>query len=210
MDIKGENKEFWDRIAKKYDRVTIKITKDYPSLIQRIVDDVNGAERVLEVATGTGLIAIEIAGKVGFVEAIDFSPKMINFAQEKALKGHIENIQFSVQSAYSLEFEDGEFDGAICSNALHCMNNPQKALSEIRRVLKENGILIAPTFCHGENWRSRLLSRMMSLTGFRSYHRFRTGEFFDLLASCGFKIVTKDISDDFIPLSYVFARAVSS
>ena len=209
MPVYDENIQFWDRIAKRYEWITSKITRDYPALIQRIVNDVNGAENVLEVATGTGLIAIELAGNVGMIEAIDFSLKMIEFAKRKAFKDRIENIHFSVQSAYSLEFEDGKFDIAVCSNALHCMDNPEKALSEIRRVLKDNGIIIAPTFCHGVNWRSRLISRIMSLTGFKSYHRFSTGEFFDLVTSCGFKIMKKDISDDFIPLAYVFARSIS-
>lgn len=209
MSIKGENEKFWNRVAKRYDWITIKLTRDYPFLIQRIVNDVNGAENVLEVATGTGLIAIALTGKVGHIEAIDFSPKMIEFAKRKAFKDCIENIHFSVQNAYKLEFEDGLFDVAICSNALHCMNNPGKALSEIQRVLKDNGVLIAPTFCHGVNWRSRLQSRIMGLTGFRSYHRFSTLEFFDLIAFCGFKIIKKDISKDFIPLAYVFARSVS-
>jgi ubiquinone/menaquinone biosynthesis C-methylase UbiE len=209
MNIKGENEKFWNRIAKRYDWITIKLTRDYPSLIQRIVNDVNGAENVLEVATGTGLIAIELAGKVGNIEAIDFSPKMIEFAKSKVFKDRIENIHFSVQNAYNLEFKDGRFDVAICSNALHCMDNPEKALSEIWRVLKDNGVLIAPTFCHGESWRSRLLSKIMGLTGFKSYYRFSTGEFFDLIASCGFKIIKRDISKDFIPLAYVFARCGS-
>ena len=210
MPVYGENVKFWDRIAKRYEWITIKLTRDYPALIQRIVNDVNGAENVLEVATGTGLIAIELAGNVGMIEAIDFSLKMIEFAKRKAFKNRIKNIHFSVQSAYSLEFEDGQFDAAVCSNALHCMDNPEKALSEIRRVLKGNGILIAATFCHGVNWRSRLLSRIMSLTGFKSYHRFKIGEFFDLLTLSGFKIIKKDISNDFIPLAYVFARSISS
>jgi phosphatidylethanolamine/phosphatidyl-N-methylethanolamine N-methyltransferase len=209
MNIKGENRKFWDRIAKRYDRVTIWLTRNYPALIQRIVNDVDGAENVLEVATGTGLIAIELARNAGMIEAIDFSSEMIEFAKKKASRDHIENVRFSVQSAYSLEFEDSRFDVAVCSNALHCVHNPEKALSEIRRVLKNKGILIAPTFCHGANWRSRLLSRIMSLTGFKSYRRFKIAEFFDLITSGGFRIIKKDISDDFIPLAYVVAQSVS-
>ena len=38
------------------------------------------------------------------------------------------------------------FDAAVISNALHIMPEPEKALAEIRRVLKPGGILIAPTF----------------------------------------------------------------
>ena len=209
MKIGDENKRFWDKIAKRYDRITLKITRDYPALIERITDDVKGAENVLEIATGTGLIALALAGKVTALEAVDFSPQMIEWAKRKALRGRISNIHFSVQSAYDLEFEAGQFDAAICSNALHCMQNPEKALSEIRRVLKTGAILVAPTFCHGVNWRSRLLSRMMSLTGFRSYHRFGIEEFFGLITSCGFEIIKKDVSRDFIPCAYVVARSFS-
>ena len=210
MGIKGENIQFWDRIAKRYDWITVKLTRDYPALIQRIVSDVNGAENVLEVATGTGLIAIELARSVGMIEAIDVSSKMIEIAKGKVFNDRIDNIRFSAQSAYRLEFEDSQFDVAVCSNALHCMDNPEKALSEIRRVLKGGGILIAPTFCHGVSWRSRLLSWIMSLTGFKSYRRFTIGEFLDLLTSCGFKILKNDISSDFILLAYVVSRLISS
>jgi phosphatidylethanolamine/phosphatidyl-N-methylethanolamine N-methyltransferase len=206
MSMYGENIEFWDRIAKRYDWITLKLTKDYSALIQRIVDEIDGAENVLEVATGSGLIAIELARKAKMIEAVDISSEMIGLAKNKASENQIENIHFSVQSAYNLDFEGGTFDAAICSNALHCMETPKQALSEIRWVLKPEGILIAPTFCHGVNWRSRLISGLMSLTGFKSYHRFTIGEFFGVIASSGFAIVRKDISKDFIPLAYVVAQ----
>jgi len=206
MNMYGENIEFWDRIAKRYDWITLKLTKDYSALIQRIVDEIDGSENVLEVATGSGLIAVELARKAKMIEAIDISSKMIELAKIKASENQIENIHFSVQSAYNLDFEGCTFDAAICSNALHCMETPKQALSEIRRVLKPKGILIAPTFCHGVNWRSRLISELMSLTGFKSYHRFTIEEFFGVIVSSGFAIVRKDISKDFIPLAYVVAQ----
>ena len=209
MNMYGENIQFWDRIAKRYDWITLKLTKDYSALIQRIVDEIDSSKDVLEVGTGSGLIAIELARKAKMIEAIDISSKMIELAKTKASENQIENIHFSVQSAYNLDFEGGTFDAAICSNALHCMETPQQALLEIRRVLKPKGILIAPTFCHGVNWRSRLISRLMSLTGFKSYHRFTIEEFFGVVVSSGFAIVRKDISKDSIPLAYVVAKAVA-
>ena len=209
MNMYGENIQFWDRIAKRYDWITSKLTKNYSALTRRIVHEIDGAENVLEVATGSGLIAIELAGKAKMIEAVDISSEMIELSKNKASENQIENIHFSVQSAYNLDFEGGTFDAAICSNALHCMGTPQQALSEIRRVLKPKGILIAPTFCHGVNWRSRLISRLMSLTGFKSYHRFTIEEFFGVVVSSGFAIVRKDISKDSIPLAYVVAKAVA-
>jgi phosphatidylethanolamine/phosphatidyl-N-methylethanolamine N-methyltransferase len=206
MNMYGENIQFWDRIAKRYDWITSKLTKDYSALIQRIANEIDGAENVLEVATGSGLIAIELARKAKMIEAVDISSEMIELSKNKASENQIENIHFSVQNAYNLDFEGGTFDAAICSNALHCMETPQQALLEIRRVLKPKGILIAPTFCHGANWRSRLISGLMSLTGFKSYHRFTIEEFSGLIVSSGFAIIRNDISKDFIPLAYVVAQ----
>jgi ubiquinone/menaquinone biosynthesis C-methylase UbiE len=206
MTIHGENVEFWDKIANRYDWFTLRFIRGYASLIRRILDDLSDTERILEVAAGTGLIAIELAKRAGWVEAIDFSSRMIEIAKSKAIENDVENVHFSVQSAYNLGFEDGEFDAAVCSNALHCMNVPERALSEILRVLKVNGILIAPTFCHGVNWRSRLLSRIMSLTGFKSYHRFSIEEFLSLIVRNGFTIKRTDLSKNLIPLAYVIAQ----
>ena len=207
MTVHGENIKFWDKIAKSYDWITLKLTKNYAAIVRRIVNDINDAERVLEVATGSGFIAIALAKSAGLVEAIDVSSNMIEVAKKKAIQKNITNIHFSVQSAYSLEFGAGQFDAVVCSNALHCMEAPEKALSEIRRVLKANGFLIAPTFCHGVNWRSRLMSRLMSVSGFKAYRRFRTDEFFNLVSSSGFEIIRKDISKEFVPLAYVVARS---
>ena len=207
MNVNGENIEFWNKVSKRYDWITLRLIKDYPNLIQRISNDIADKESVLEVGTGSGLIALEPTKKTGMVEAIDYAPKMIEFAKNKAAENQVKNIHFSVQSAYSLEFDNGKFDVVVCSNVLHCMKSPECALSEIRRVLKPNGILIAPTFCHGVNWRSRLVSKTMSLTGFKSYQKYKTEDFFSFIIKSGFAIVNKDISKDFIPLAYVVARS---
>jgi ubiquinone/menaquinone biosynthesis C-methylase UbiE len=46
------------------------------------------------------------------------------------------------------------------------MPNPKKALAEIRRVLKTNGLLFAPTFIHAGSKKAAILSQLMSLTVF--------------------------------------------
>ena len=53
----------------------------------------------------------------------------------------------------------------VISNALHIMPYPEKALKEIERVLKPEGILFAPTFIHGEGAGFRFRVRMMELAG---------------------------------------------
>ena len=68
---------------------------------------------------------------------------MIRKAKAKA---HSARLYFSVQDATKLPYTLETFDAVVISNALHIMPEPEKALAEIRRVLKPGGILIAPTF----------------------------------------------------------------
>ena len=49
---------------------------------------------------------------------------------------------------FRLPYAEVSFDVVIVSNALHIVPQPEKALAEIHRVLKDDGVLIAPTFTH--------------------------------------------------------------
>jgi len=123
---------------------------------------------VLEVATGTGLIATNIAACVRHVEATDFAPKMIEKARKKKAP---DNVHFTVEDATALSFADSSFDAAIISNALHIMPDPAKTLSNILRVLKPEGLLIAPTYSHGHIREStwNLNARILKLIGLETY-----------------------------------------
>ena len=52
---------------------------------------------------------------------------------------------------FRLPYAQKSFEVVIVSNALHIVPHPEKALQEIRRVLKDDGVLIAPTFTHAGN-----------------------------------------------------------
>ena len=95
-------------------------------------------KQVLELATGTGLIAKHIVAD--HIEATDASPEMIEQAKQgvKSTKLH-----FSVQDMFHLPYADQSFDVVIVSNALHIVPEAEKALTEIRRVLRDGGVLIA-------------------------------------------------------------------
>ena len=63
----------------------------------------------------------------------------------EALKGtYPKQLKFEVADATCLPYENNSFDVVIIANALHVMPEPQKALKEIDRVLKDGGLLIAP------------------------------------------------------------------
>ena len=61
----------------------------------------------------------------------------------------------------------------IVSNALHIVPQPEKALAEIRRVLKDDGVLIAPTFTHaGNSCPGKVKAFFMKLAGFPLHSRW--------------------------------------
>jgi len=160
---------------------------------------------VLEVATGTGLIALGIAPFVKSVEATDFSPKMIEAAKKKNIRP---NVRFSVEDATALPFPDAAFDAAIISNALHVMPEPEKALTNIRRVLKPNGLLIAPNYSHGHIKQSAWdrNARFLKWIGFETYAKWTPEAYVRFIAENGFTVENWMVLQAAFPLVYLWAR----
>ena len=117
----------------------------YKILSQRIKPLLNENQNVLELACGTGQLTCLLADSVQHWIASDFSEKMIKEAKRRY---NGKRVSYEVQDAIKLSYENNMFDVVLISNALHIMPKPNKALDEIRRVLKPEGILIAPTFIY--------------------------------------------------------------
>jgi phosphatidylethanolamine/phosphatidyl-N-methylethanolamine N-methyltransferase len=200
--INGEQR-FWNKFARRYDTFMDRRVKSYGTLLEKLLQEIGNGTTVLEVATGTGVVSLRMAEKAGRVYALDLSPAMVMEAKKKARAQNLENIEFLVDDAYELPFEHGTFDAVICSNALHNMKDPATPLMEMRRVLKPGGRVFTPTFCHGEGLKSRIISWIMSLTGFPAYHRFTIEELTTLIEQSGFTIARKEIIKDAIPMAYV-------
>ena len=158
-----EHKNFWDKNAGRYDRFMQKDGAAYDEMYARIRPVVK-AKTVLELATGTGLIAKHIVNVAAHIEATDASPEMIAEAKRDNQSA---KLHFSVQDMFRLPYVKESFDVVIVSNALHIVPQPEKALAEIRRVLKDDGVLIAPTFNHGNSTLpGRIKLFFMKLAGF--------------------------------------------
>ena len=103
-----DKKGFWNNYERLYDfEINTFNGKAYSEMYKLISNSLTKSMDVLEVATGTGLVAINIAKFVHRVEATDFSPKMIAEAKKKKVP---DNVHFSVEDACALSFEEGSFD----------------------------------------------------------------------------------------------------
>ena len=198
-----DNKEFWNRWAKRYDTAMSNGRKTYENLIGRMKKVLTRNMTVLELACGTGLLSVQLAGSVKMLEATDFSEEMIRQAKTKM---HSSRLHFSVQDATRLPYALETFDAVVISNALHIRPDPEKALSEIRRVLKPDGILIAPTFTAADRLLGRFKIRMMELSGFTVFHKWTPEEYIKFLENHGFTVTDSEIYGGGLTLTYAEAK----
>ena len=194
-----KHKDFWDKNAGRYDRFMRKDAAAYERLYELLCPVVRH-KTVLELATGTGLIAKNIVNAAAHIEATDASPEMIIEAKRDNQSA---KLHFSVQDMFHLPYADKSFDVAIVSNALHIVPQPEKALVEIRRVLKDDGVLIAPTFTHAENsFSGKVRAFFMKLAGFPLYSRWTSEEDLAFLRQNGWTVQKSTVLRASFPLAY--------
>jgi ubiquinone/menaquinone biosynthesis C-methylase UbiE len=105
--------------------------------------------RVLDLGAGTGdqtLLAARRVTPGGTVLATDISASMLDLAREAARAANLDNVQTRVMDAQRLELEPASFDAAIARFSLQFVPDVQRALAEVRRVLKPGGRFSAVVF----------------------------------------------------------------
>ena len=194
-----EHKNFWDRNAGRYDRFMRKDRAAYEKMYE-LIRPIVKAKTVLELAAGTGMIAKNIVNAAAHIEATDASAEMI----AEATRGNrFAKLHFSVQDMFCLPYADGSFDAVIVSNALHIVPQPEKALREIRRVLKDDSVLIAPTFTHaGNSFSGKVRAFFMKLAGFPLHSRWTSEEYLTFLQQNGWTVRKSAVLKASFPLTY--------
>ena len=194
-----KRKNFWDKNAGRYDRFMHKDAAAYEQLYE-LLRPVVRHKQVLELATGTGLIAKHIVRSADHIEATDASQEMIDQAKQgiKSTK-----LYFSVQDMFHLPYAEQSFDVVIVSNALHIVPEPERALAEIRRMLKEDGVLVAPTFTHADNaFFGKVKAFFMKLAGFPLHSKWTSHEYLAFLRENGWTVQKSIVLKASFPLAY--------
>jgi len=196
---------YWERHASHYDFSLKLIGGPFPRMLELVKAAVRGRARVLEVAAGTGLVTRVLADAAGQVIATDYASAMIEMLERRVREEGLSNVRCEQADIYSLRFGAGSFDAVVAANVLHLLPDLEGALAALRRVLDRGGKLVAPTFCHDQTWRSSILSRFASLTGFPSHRRFTAASLRAALEASGARIDRAETLPGLIPIDYVEA-----
>ena len=134
QDIFGKRAEGYVKSASHVDQEVI-------HRVGKMCGDLRG-KTALDVATGTGHVAIGLAPMARAVVGLDLTRRMLEFAREEAGKRSLTNIAWVRGDVRSLPFPDGSFQAVTCRRAPHHFPHIDESLLEMARVLSDEGPLV--------------------------------------------------------------------
>ena len=137
----------FDTVAAGYDHPSLYF---FPETAKRLVDhlQLNSTENLLDVCTGTGVVALTAAEKLtqGKVTGIDLSSGMLQQASNKAKAKNLNNTEFRQMDLEKMDFEAGSFDIATISFGLFFLEDMTQGLTNIASTVRPGGKVAITTF----------------------------------------------------------------
>jgi ubiquinone/menaquinone biosynthesis C-methylase UbiE len=123
--------------------VAVPIVTDPDSLSHIVsISGVSKSDRVIDVASGPGFVAMAFAPHCERVIGIDATDRFVAGASAEAARRHLENVSFTLGDVEHMAFAAGSFDIAVCRFAFHHFRRPASVLAEIRRVVRAGGAIV--------------------------------------------------------------------
>ncbi len=204
--MSDEGKAFWERTAGRYDLSMMLFGGPLEAMLPLVVDEVDGLDRVLELAAGTGLVSAAIAPVVGELVATDYAAAMVEKLDERVRALELDNVRTRALDVYALD-GDAQFDAIVAANVLHLLPDLDGALDAMLRALKPGGRLVVPTYCHDQTALARVTSRAMSLVGFPGQRRFTLGGLAGTLTDRGLSLRRNELLAGLLPIGFVSVEA---
>ena len=136
-------KNMFNDISSRYDQInkmmTLKMDKNWRNIVYKLSMQ-NGPSKIIDIATGTGDIALCFANDNVQVVGVDNASMMLDLANKKSMG--LSNIRFQLEDAEYMSFDDNTFDVATIGFGVRNFENLDQGLSEIKRVLRPGKKLI--------------------------------------------------------------------
>ena len=124
-------------ISSRYDQInkmmTLNMDKNWRKIVYNLTME-DKPEKIIDIASGTGDIALCFANDNVEVVGIDNASMMLDLANEKSMK--IPNVKFQLEDAENMSFENNTFDAATVGFGVRNFEDLNQGLREIKRVLK--------------------------------------------------------------------------
>ncbi|SNQ60604.1 class I SAM-dependent methyltransferase [Candidatus Methanoperedens nitratireducens] len=158
-------------------------------------------DRVLDIATGAGFLALDFAKRAGTVIGCDITLNMLLHAREKQKDSGLENTEFLLSDVESLPFENETFNIVSCRFAFHHFPEPVKALQEMKRVCKTRGRIVLVDGVSSEDREKSLfhnrIEKLRDPSHVRIYMRSEMEQMFNEIGATITNLTHWDIPQDF-------------
>jgi ubiquinone/menaquinone biosynthesis C-methylase UbiE len=141
----NQTAEFYNVEAEEYDKRRwgsasgTRLNTFQIHLVKQMLGPLRG-QKILEVGTGTGRFAIALSQEGAAVIGVDISEGMLKQAAKQCVRIECDVLpEFLQRDVCSLPFTDGTFDSVVCINVIQLCESLERALAEIRRVVKPTG-----------------------------------------------------------------------
>ena len=197
----------WDKLSPFYDFFeNIYNGKCYKGIAERIKEYVAEEDIVLECACGTGLLTLPMAQKCKKVIATDYSVGMLRQTKKKVAK--YSNTKVEKASILELPFKDNKFNVVVAANVIHLLDEPDKAISELKRVCKPNGKIILPTYINNEKKNSIIAAKFLSILGVKFKRQFSLASYKEFLASHNISHVEYSVVEGRMPCAFAIITKI--
>ncbi len=185
-----QSTKFWDKIAQRYSQQPVADKAAYQKKLRVTREYFQPDMEVLEFGCGTGSTAITHAPYVKHIHAIDISSKMIEIAQRKANAERVTNVTFERSTIDEFSVSDQTLDAVLALSILHLLENKEKVIAKVHRMLKPGGIFITSTACLGDTMKYiKLIAPIGKFLGLMPLVKvFTMKELEENLADTGFQI----------------------
>ena len=191
----------WDKLSPFYDFFeTVYNGKCYKEIAEKIKEYVTNDDVVLECACGTGLLTLPMAQTCKKLIATDYSEGMLRQAKKKVTK--YSNTKVGKANILALPFKEGEFDVVVAANVIHLLDEPDKAISELKRVCKPNGRILLPTYINNEKKNSIFAAKLLAVFGVKFKRQFSLASYKEFIASHNLSQVKYSVVDGHMPCAF--------